>query len=599
MEEVLGAIGRARLRPTRLRALGLAFSQLSSSPQPMWWKLVRDFVAAGEPEWCRAPELAAIGHHLVQPGNDEALRVWACTWLSHFWSQDTVACLARVLGDRTTPQAVRNQAAWTLSFRQLQERDDVLFVSADVERAADDALLSAWDAGAWKELPQLVSGARHSRDARLFERFARGEVPLETATQALEAFATPELGRLILRELPRVRAEERVRMVRLAGATLGDEAVAPLLAFAPQASIGARVEALFTAFALDQHAAGDAVRDFLGSLSLGATFEARARWHEANPGVLPVVRALRTARVTGTLTAEERGPLCAAAAADFAALGAIAPYAEQYVTDLWRHVAFRARHDAPAEVVRCVEAIPSALDDALFLREPYLDALAAAGRFRRLAQTAREHGSSAWATWLCAQHGRPLLALAARRSTRVQTVASLAGEALALATLGREDLARQALFEDLPPAEPLWGQDGAPPFPGPDERWRLEHEPERHRLLAAVVAHDLDALRAMQLAPGALADPDATDRGPLDALSASLDRNLDGQTVVLLGRFADEQALRAWLAGKGATVASGPFARAKFYIVGDGADAAALATMKSQGAVSLPLPSTAHGEPSC
>ena len=552
----------------------------------MWWKQLDDAVAAGHDEWCRAPDLASIGHALLEPGRDETLRIWACRWLEHFPSEETVRRLADTLGERDAPLEVRDQAAWTLSYRQLQTCDDALEISPEIERAADDALLSAWDRGEWNELPQLVSGARHSRDDRLFARLAAADIPIETAARALEAFATPALARRCLAALARVRDHDRVRMIRLVGATLGGEAVQPLLAFGETASIGDRVEAIFTALALDHDVAREPVQRFLGSLTLGATFEARARWHESNPGVLPIVRALRVARITSTIQRSERAVACARAAADLAALGTIAPYGEQYLVDLWRFVALRSR--SPDEVIRCVEGIASPFAGAGFLVTPYLDALAATGRFRRLAEVASREGAAAHATWVLARHRRPLLALASARRTRVPTVLSCAGEALAWSEVGREDLASRALAERLTAGEPLWGEDGAPPFPGRDEIWRMNELGDP--VLRAVVAGSVDALRAMRVDPAPAHDPDVSDRAPLAALEASLTRELQGATVALLGRFHDEAGVRAWLAREGATVADGAFARVPFFVAGAGADAETLATLAQRGALRLRVP---------
>ncbi len=328
-------------------------------------------------------------------------------------------------------------------------------------------------------------------------------------------------------------------------------------------------------------AAREPVRRFLGGLTLGATFAARARWHEESPGVLPVVRALRVARITACIPRAARSAACAGAAADLAALGSIAPYGEQYLIDLWRFVALRSR--APDQVVRCVEALASPFVGAAFLVTPYLDALAAAGRFRHLAKIALREDHTAHAAWLLARHRRPLLALGSVRRTRVATVLSCAGEALAWSHLGREDLARRAL------AQRLGAGDGdRPRFPDPDDLWRMNQLGDP--VLRAVVARDLDRLRGLCVEPGPRSDPDVSERAPLAPLEASLASELRGATVALVGSVRSDSAVRAWLEREGASIVDGPFARANFFVAGHDVDAETVATLVQRGGLRLGLP---------
>ena len=106
------ALASARARPALLAGLRLALQQLRSRPHSTWWKQWDDVIAAGHDEWCRAPELARIGYELLEPRWDEDLRIWACRWLTHFPSEETVQRLAGVLADEDAPALVRSQAVF-------------------------------------------------------------------------------------------------------------------------------------------------------------------------------------------------------------------------------------------------------------------------------------------------------------------------------------------------------------------------------------------------------------------------------------------------------------------------------------------------------
>ncbi len=187
----LGPLQSTQVAPSHLAALRDALGLLRGAPHELWWKQLDRALAAGHDDWCRAPELARVGHALLEPGRPERLRIWACQWLAHFPGLETIHRLGDVLADAGTPVALREQAAWTLSYRQLQTCDDALELAPALERAADDVLLAAWERGDYRQLPLLVSGARHSRDERLLGRLAEASIPIEIAAQALEAFATP------------------------------------------------------------------------------------------------------------------------------------------------------------------------------------------------------------------------------------------------------------------------------------------------------------------------------------------------------------------------------------------------------------------------
>jgi hypothetical protein len=214
-------------------------------------------------------------------------------------------------------------------------------------------------------------------------------------------------------------------------------------------------------------------------------------------------------------------------------------------------------------VLACVELDPHALRHLPALRARYLDALARAGRFDKLA--ANVGAETSLATWLLARSGRPFRALAMRRLARADDAHSLAGQALALFTAGRPDLAVRTLALPAPargPAELLraWG--------------------------------DLGTLVALA-APVPGGDPDIIDFPALAALERALAADLTGASVYLAGTFTDRAALLAAIERRGALVVSGPFGKVDYVLVGDPVDPEELARLTSLGATPL---SPAHLE---
>ena len=215
--------------------------------------------------------------------------------------------------------------------------------------------------------------------------------------------------------------------------------------------------------------------------------------------------------------------------------------------------------------------------------------LAACGRFRRLTEVARERDAVGEGTWELARHGRPFLALTLRRTTGHASPEAVAGEALALFLAGRPDLTGRALAFDVPRAEPLVGVDGAPAFPGPDEQWRVAHEPSRWPALTALVA-GLPALLECRTAAPPDAQPDTFDPAVLTSYEERLRDDLAGATVCLLGSLTDRSLVESELAARGARIVSAPFAGTHFYVAARDAEPQIVARLEQHGARRLPWP---------
>jgi hypothetical protein len=535
--------------------------------------------------WSRTPELAALGYALIEPQNPLEVRVEGCIWLTEHPSRETVARLAWIALDRGEPLRLRDQATWTLGFRQLQGADDASLWTADAIEAADDALLTLWRGPDRDALTELRPALRHVSAPRVLDALAEDAL---AAAPALEAFATESLARALLAQLAALPSGHAPRLVRLIGHALGPEVVPALLGYAETATLAERQEALMTSLALDAAAARPAVDRFLGALTFDRVARERAAWHEANPGVLPTVRALAIARTTATIEPNIRAIQCREAAAQFAALGTIEPFAEQYLHTMWSRVALGARdHDA---LRACIDATPDLaglLERAQQLLTPYLDALAAAGRFDRLATTARRHGETARATWLLATHGLPFAALSIQRLATDRAPEAIAGGAIALFLAGRPDLAERALARETPRAELLPGVIDRP-FPGPDERWRVIHEPEACPALVALLEGGLPALLGQVKGAPEGADPDAFDLELLAARERDLTDDWSGATVCLLGTVEDHASVVAKLAARGARLVDGPFGKVDYLLEGAGADPSVVARLRALGVRPLP-----------
>jgi hypothetical protein len=582
--------------PALLARLEYVFSYFDPvEPGPPFLPDYESLVREGRPWWSAGPALEALGHELLAASHHPEMRRRACMWLGMFPSLEMVAALRAIALSPDEPRPLRDQAAWTLGFRQLQDRHDALHWRPDVVAAADAALLEvARLPTARDELRELPVALRHVASPAILALFA--EDPVRWAP-SLECFADPPLARAVLARLPELPAEDLPRAVRLVADTLGDEACEPLLAFCAEgagAGFADRVASLLAALAVDAMRAKPALEAMLASMSDPSSLAARARWHEANQGVLPTVRALRTARTSAAMPPEERTDACRLASDLIASQARIAILAEEYLYAMWRHVALRARD--PQRVAALVDAHPPALAEAGVL-PPYLEALADAGRFRKLLVTSKQQAhrdGGALAAWLLATRGRPFLALSVRAADRGAAPSGVAAQALALFLAGRPDLARRTLADERPRAERLASSQNETSFPGPDERWRAVHEGEAAAPLRALLA-GLDGL--LECAKGApeAGDPDVFDVGLLASFEKSLERDLSGATVFLAGEHVEQDALERFLVERGARVAPGPFAGVDFYVLGSAAPLALVAKLERQGARRIDDPRARSG----
>lgn len=105
-----------------------------------------------EAELAQYSELRHLGHHLLDHADEEAQRL-GCIWLTHFPDAETMTRVARVALDERRSLAVRDQAAWTLCFRQRQTRHPSLYFSPEAEATADAALRTLLDRGGLEALP--------------------------------------------------------------------------------------------------------------------------------------------------------------------------------------------------------------------------------------------------------------------------------------------------------------------------------------------------------------------------------------------------------------------------------------------------------------
>jgi hypothetical protein len=307
----------------------------------------------------------------------------------------------------------------------------------------------------------------------------------------------------------------------------------------------------------------------------------------ANPGVFPTVNALAVARCTAEIEPLARADRCRFAAGLFAQLAAIEPFYEEYLNTMWSFVVLHSRDDAA--VTSCVQSGTSILERAPYLLKPYLLALARSGKFESLSHTARTHGAEAQAVWLLATHARPFMALALRKlcNDDVSSPESVAGGALALFLAGRPDLTMAALERDLPRAINLPGQ-GISPYPGPDEQWRVRHEPEE---CPALVALDggFAALLSYVCPVSPSADSDKIDFDLIADREKDLRSDLVGMTVCLVGEFVDKSSTASALESRGARVVDGPFGKTDYYLVGANADSSILLRLRSSGVRELTL----------
>lgn len=556
------------LLPTGGRPLeGVAAEQLD--------RLLED----GAPWLGADPQLAELGAWMLDARHSVELRRRGCAWLSMFPTADTVRALAAAALDKATPAPVRDRAIAALGNRQLRALHPQTQWSAEAVQLADEALLKLADTAAAEG--KLASDAlphalRHVQADSLAAVIARAP---GVWGEALECFATPPLARVLLVSLDDIPPPHRLRALRLIGATLGEEALPLLLARARTAALDERLEMLYLAIACGGEAHLPRLEEELPALPFPNLLRERARWHLANRGVIPTVRGLRVARTTAVIPPAERAVRCAGAADDLRALTPFGRHPEAYVYVMWGWMV-RGAAD-PARARELVAAHPEAQP---LVRDLYLEDLARRGRVRQLAAAAQSLGAADAGALLLAIWGRPLAALELASTARLHTPELACARALACYRAGRPDLAERILDEDPPPSE-LAGGDALAPFPGPHERWLIEHAPAARPALAALAGGTPAVIALARPAPHD-AEPDATSLDLVAAVARRLGRGLPGSTVYLAGELAParREAIAAAVAAAGARLVGGPFPGTDYYVPGDTCPVQTIARLERQGA---------------
>jgi hypothetical protein len=235
----------------------------------------------------------------------------------------------------------------------------------------------------------------------------------------------------------------------------------------------------------------------------------------------------------------------------------------------------------PARARELVAAHPAS---QAVVGELYLEDLARRGRVRALitaahAQGAVDRGALQLAIW-----GRPIAALELAAAARFHTPELACARALACYRAGRPDLTDRILAGDLPPSE-LTDDEPPRPFPGPDERWRIDRAAAAHPALAAL-AGGAGAIAELAQPAAHDAEPDFPTIEPVLAVERRLGRGLAGTTVAIAGELepARRDQLAAAVAAAGARLVAGSLPGTEFYVVGDACPAQAIARLERQGA---------------
>jgi hypothetical protein len=556
----------------RLPAAGAAFEGVVRARLE---KLVVD----GEPWLGAEPGLAELGYWMLDARHAVELRRQACIWLVQFPSAETARRLAAVALDPATPHPVREQAIWSLGYRQIRAMYPATRWSAEAVQLADEALVRIAGAATLagkitsEQLPQAL---RHVASDGLAAVFARAP---GLWGDSLECFASPPLARVLAVSIEDIPPQHRLRVLRLVAATLGEEAIPLMLARVPRAAVGEQLEMLFLAIAFGGELHLGGLEDVLRGMKFSDMLRARARWHLQHRGVVPTVRGLRVARTTAVIAPAERASRCGEAADDLGALTRFERHPEAYLYAMWGWMV-RGAGD-PGRARELVAAHPESQE---LVRALYLEDLARRGRVKQLtaaAQTLRgaELGALQLAIW-----GRPLAALELAATARHHTPELVCARALACYRAGRPDLTDRILEEDLPPSE-ITDDDSLKPFPGPDERWMIDHAPADRPALAAL-ASGRDAIIALAQPAPHDAEPDTASIEPLAAVVRRLGRGLPGSTVYLAGEFKhlDRDRIAAAAVAAGARLVAGPFPGTDYYVHGDWCLVQTIAQLERQGA---------------
>jgi len=395
---------------------------------------------------------------------------------------------------------------------------------------------------------------------------------------AIECFATAPLARVLFVSIEDIPPQHRVRVLRLIGATLGEEAVPMLLARAPAAALDERLEMLFLAIAIGGEKHLPRLEDAIGATRSAGRLRERARWHLANRGVVPTVRGLRVARATALIPPEDRAARCGQAADDLRALTPFARHPEPYVYAMW---AWMVRGAAdPGRARELVAAHPASQQ---IIRDLSFEDLARRGRVRQLVAAAHELGGADVAALQLAMWGRPFAALELAAAAPHHTPELACARALACYRAGRPDLTDRLLAEDPPPAE-LTSAAAPPRFPGPHEQWLLVRSGAARPALGALDSGRPAVIALARPAPHD-ADPDATSLEPIAAVERRLGRSLRGATVYLAGEHKPpaRDELAAALAAAGARIVDGPLPGTDYYVEGDACPVQLVARLERDG----------------
>lgn len=533
----------------------------------------------GEPWVGAEPSLAEVGYWMIEPRHGVELRRRGCIWLTRFPSVETARRLAAVVGDPATPEPVREQATWSLGYRQLRDLHASTQWSVDAIQIADEALARLADAATAagkvtsEQLPETL---RHVQSEQINAVFARAP---GLWGEALECFASPPLARVLFVSISDIPAQHRLRAMRLIGATLGEEAVPLLISRAAEAPIDERLEMLFLAVSLGGERHLGRLEDALAGMKFVDLLRQRAKWHLAHPGVVPTVRGLKTARSTAVIPIGERVARCQQAADDLGALTRFARHPEAYLYTMWGWMVRGAK-----DPVRARELVNAHPESQELVRELHLEDLARRGRVKQLTAAAQTLKGADLGALHLAIWGRPLAALELASTARLQTPELVCARALGCYRAGRPDLTQRILAEDLPPSE-ITDDDELRPFPGPHEQWMIARAPEVQPALAAL-AGGLPGLLAIAKPAPDDAEPDRPTIEPTFAVIRRLGRGLPGSTVYLAGEFKylDRDKISAAVEAAGARLVNGPFPGTDYYVHGDWCLVQTIAQLERQGA---------------
>ncbi|MEP6860279.1 MAG: hypothetical protein ABJE66_06655 [Deltaproteobacteria bacterium] len=523
------------------------------------------------------PSLAEVGYWMIQPQHAVELRRRGCIWLTMFPSVATATRLAALALDPATPHPVREQAIWSLGYRQVRGLHPTTLWPAEAIQLADEALVKLADAATLASKitgEQLPLALRHVQWEGASAMFARAP---GLWGQALECFASPALARVLLVCLEDISPQHRLRALRLVAATLGEEAVPMLLARVPQAAIDEKLEMLFLIVTLAGEAKLGLLEDTLEGMQFADLLRQRAKWHLRNRGVVPTVRGLRVARSTAVMPVAERAKRCADAADDLAALTKFARHPEAYLYRVWGWMV-----RGSADPVRARELVAAHPESQRLVRDLYLVDLARRGRVKQLTAAAQTLQGADLGAMHLAMWGRPLAALELAATARLQTPELVFARALACYRAGRPDLTERILAEDLPPSE-IVDDKALPAFPGPHEQWLIAHDASP--ALAALAAGITGVVTSAKPAPFD-AEADTPSIEATGAVVRRLGRGLPGSTVYLAGEFKylDKSAIAAAVEKAGARLVNGPFPGTDYYVHGDWCAVQTIAQLERQGA---------------